>query len=223
MIIKSSLYFLMALLFTQPCLSKEFPVQARLFAGSLSAKISELNTEFSTLGLKELDDNLLQLGVEMTYPVAKFLDVGMRYSRRGGRVEENPNSTATEYFGDLTQESILLLARVPFFSTPILRLDVFAGIGGSNTEVELVTATVTGKLSKKEAKDYWATPYTSAGASASIGYDKFFFFIEAGVESNKVKSLKRTGNVSTNVNEIDMSGSYILAGLRFEGVSATKR
>ena len=64
---------------------------------------------------------------------------------------------------------------------------------------------------------------TTVGGSVAFGYQGFFLVFEGGLETNKVKSLTRTGTVSNNVDTIDLSGTYASIGLMFDGVTARSK
>jgi len=58
---------------------EKFPVTARLFAGTVSTKPKDLNTEMKAQSLKEFT-NVMQFGAEATYPLLFFVDIGLRYT-----------------------------------------------------------------------------------------------------------------------------------------------
>jgi hypothetical protein len=203
-------------------LAAEFPAQARLFMTETKANPQSLNQEMTAQGLKEFG-SVSKFGVEITYPLAKYLEVGINYSKRSIEKDETISDPNTEYHANLTQDVALLVARVPFFKTEIVRLDVFAGIGGSNTGLTVKTATQDGELSRKESNDWFASVTSSYGASVAVGYKKFFFYIEGGFESNKVDSFKRDGNINSNIQSMDLSGGYATVGILFDGITATSR
>lgn len=215
------IYLLIFLLNLNLAEAKEFPAQGRIFGGAIQADPKDVNTELAAQSLKEMD-TVPQIGVEITYPLLKFLDVGMRYSRRGTVYDEETPSPTTEYEAEFKQDAILLLARVPLLKTSLLHVDVFGGVGGTNTTLKIKSATQDGEISKKESGDWVAAPYFSYGASFAIGYKWIYLFFEGGMESNKIEDFKRTGNVNNNIETIDLSGSYVSIGLMFDGIKATK-
>lgn len=197
----------------------EFPVKARLFAGSAAVSPKDLNTELEAYGLKKMD-RTFQFGAEATYPVAKYAEFGFRYARHYAKTEENPADVTTQFESELTQDSVYLIGRVPFLQSKIVRADVFAGVGGSNTTVKIKSATAEGEHHKKESGDWFATPITAFGASVGVGYKMFYFVVEGGFETNTVTGLKHTGTVSTDVSKLDLSGGYFSAGVMFNGITA---
>lgn len=203
-------------------MAKDFPVQGRLFIGSASVDPSDVNTEFTAQSLENFD-NVTQYGVEMLYPVSKLLEVGLRYTKRYVHQEEDPENPATDYYGQIDQDSAMAIVRVPFIHAGIFRADVFAGFGGTNTTLKIKTATQDGKLTKKDSGSWFASTCSSFGASAAIGYKQFYFYVEGEVDSNKVDGFKRSGTINNNIDAIDLSGSYFTVGFLFAGISASKK
>lgn len=70
-----------------------------------------------------------RFGAEIVFPVAKLLEIGMGYSRRGITREEADESLMTDYSVDLAQDVGTLVARLPFFKTALIRADVFGAFG----------------------------------------------------------------------------------------------
>jgi len=202
--------------------AKDIPVQARLFAGTTKADPQDLNTELGVQGLKEVD-SIAQYGVELSYPLLKFFDVGLRYSKRYVQRDELTSMPLTDYKAQIDQDSALLIARIPFLKTNFIRVDAFAGFGGSNTTLTMKTATQDGELSRKDTSGWFASHYASYGGSMAFGYKQIYLVVEGGLETNKVSGLKRTGTINSSVNEIDLSGSYVTVGLLFDGVPARRK
>jgi hypothetical protein len=209
------IYFLASCYATISFAATDVKGQGRLFLGSTSIKPDNLNTELTAQGLKNME-LLNQFGVEITLPVVKYLDAGFRYTKRIASEEENPANSTTNYKAEISGDSFMGVARVPFYGNNFLRADVFGGVGISNTTYKIQTASQNGELTKK------TTPTYAAGGSIGFGYKQFFFVIEAGIEGNTAKDFTRTGNVNSNVTEIDMSGSYLTLALMFDGVPVTK-
>lgn len=199
----------------------EFPVQARLFAGGTATTPKSANAELEAEGMKKLD-TVTQFGVEMTYPLLKFLDVGLRYTKRYQSQDENPSAELTDYKASVAQDAVMGIVRVPFLKSTYVRADAFAGAGGSNTVMKLKTATQEGEITRKDSGSFLASPVASAGASIGFGFKNFYLVFEGGFESNKVKDLKYTGTVNSNIETIDLSGSYLTLALMFDGIKATK-
>jgi hypothetical protein len=212
-----SILVLSSVSFAEP---KQLPVNGRLFIGSTNVSPSDLNTSLESQSMKTID-TITQYGVEIVYPAFQYLDVGVRYAKRTVNNEENPANAATDYTAKIDQDSFMFLARVPFYKSDIVRLDVFAGAGGSNTTYTIKSASEDGSLSKKANSGWFATPYAAAGASVAVGYKWIYFVMEGGVESNKSDSLDRSGTVSSSINNIDLSGGYLTIGILFTGVPGT--
>jgi hypothetical protein len=220
----ASLFALLVLSSAQTGLCAEsFPAQGRLFVGNTFISPAELNSEMSAQGLTPFK-GMPELGLEITYPLWRLLDVGMRYSRRGATEYLAGSTAATTFRGDLRQDSILLLARVPVVRTQVLKFDLFAGFGGNNTTFEIASAGENGQLTRKASSELWvASPEASAGASVGVGYRKFFLYVEGGYDLNRAHHLARTGTVGGSVGTIDLSGPYVLLGVLFDGISGTKQ
>ncbi|KYG68086.1 hypothetical protein AZI87_02145 [Bdellovibrio bacteriovorus] len=200
--------------------AKEIPVQGRLFAGMETIDPKNVNETIEAQGLKKFE-SINRLGIEITYPLHRYLDIGVRYTKRLADVEENPENASTDYSAKIDQDSMLLLARVPLFKTDLLYFDLYAGVGGSNTTLKVKTASQDGEFTRRASGDWVATPYAAAGASFAIGYKKFYLVFEGGYESNKVDGFTRTGSASTSIDTLDLSGGYFSLGLMFDGVPGT--
>ena len=198
----------------------EFPAQARLFLGSSKANLDQVNTSLSADGMSTFS-SVGQYGVEITYPLKSYLNVGIRYHKTNQVAYENPESTLTNFEAQLIQDEILLLARAPVYKNGVVLVDIFAGVGGTNTTYKIRSATQNGQLTKTAPSDWFASPAAAAGVSVGFGYNNIYGFIEAGYEYNKVSSFERTGTVDNNVQQIDFSGSYITIGIMFDGIKAT--
>lgn len=197
----------------------QFQAQGRLFVGSTSADPSNLNDEMNTLGLKEFK-SITQYGAEITYPVLSILDVGMRYHKIYTINKEVTETVGADYRAILDQDAVMFVARVPFLKTQLIHMDVFGAVGGTNTTLNLKTSSQTGEITRREANDWFASVVSSFGGSIAIGYKSVFLVIEGGVETNKVDSLKRADTLNANIQNINLSGSYVTVGLMFDGINA---
>jgi hypothetical protein len=218
-------YFVLFTIGLVPSLSsamEQFPVTARLFAGTMSADPKSVNDEMATEGLKKFK-NIQMFGVEATYSTLPLLDVGFRFTRRMLKQTEEVDNPATDYMGELTQDSVAAVARIPFVHTAIVRADVFGTVGGTNTSFKIRSLTQDGEYTRKGSDGWFGAPVTSFGASVGAGYRGFYLVFEGGYESNKVKTLKQTGTLSGRVSEVDLSGGYFSVGLMFDGITATKK
>jgi len=185
--------------------------QGRLFLGSTKTAPTELNTELTAQGIKNVDLNN-SFGVEITFPTFQYLQLGLRYTHHLIGQDETNADPSTDYKASLTQDSMMGIARVPFFKSDFVHMDIFVGAGVSASAFTLKTASQDGKLEKA------TTPNLAAGASLSFGYKKYFLTLEGGYESNKLEDFKRTGNINSNVTAMDLSGSYFLIGFMFDGI-----
>lgn len=219
------MFYLIALIFIfEPVVghSAEFPAQARLFIGSTSADPDNLNQEMTAQGLRKFS-SIGKYGVEITYPVMKSLNVGINYSRRYLSQDETDSNTTTNYEGVINQDAVLLLARAQLYKTSFMLADVFAGVGGTNTTFSMRSASQDGELTRRESGDWFASPVTAFGASVAFGFNNVYFFVEGGVESNKVDSFKRSGTINNNIQTINLSGNYVTVGILFDGIKATSK
>jgi len=201
--------------------AKEVEAHVRLIGGFNSIDPKDVNEEMELQGLKKFD-SLLQYGLEAAFPMGPF-SAGLRYIKRTGAQDENPAVLDTAYRAQIDQDSAQLVGRFAYIRTKLLRADVFGGFGGTNTNMKIRSATQDGQLSKKDNNAWFAGSMSSFGTSVGIGWEKFYFVIEAGVETNKVKDLKRSGTVNTNIEEIDLSGSFVTIGIFFDGMALKKK
>lgn len=208
--------------FVNQAVGEEFPVTARLFVGTVASSPNDVNTEMRAVGLHEFDA-ITQYGVEATYPLMKLIDIGLRYTKRTAKVLENPEDLTTEYDGEISQDSVSAVLRVPLIRGQIVRFDLFGAFGGANTVFKLKSATQDGELDKKSSDGPFGSVVTNFGASLGFGYKGFYVVFEGGVETNKMDSFKYTGNINNNIQELNISGSYFTLGLMFDGVKASKQ
>ena len=204
-----------SVLFAIQIFAAEKQGQARLFLGSTSVEPKQLNTELTAQSLKNVDLNN-QAGVEITFPVASALNVGLRYSKRLISQDEKPANSNTDYKIEMSQDIAAFVARVTLFKSEFIIVDGMIGVGGSNSLYKIKTASQDGEL-KKEGSPF-ASAYSTAGISLGLGKDKYFFTLEAGIDSNKVEKFKRSGTMNTNVQNIDLSGGYFVIGFMFDGI-----
>ncbi|UOF02463.1 hypothetical protein [Bdellovibrio reynosensis] len=200
--------------------AKEIPVQARFFFGNSTIDPEQLNTAVEAQGIKKFE-SAMQFGVEVTYPVLKYLDFGVRYTKHSQTNTEDTDNIITEYSTKIDQDGVLLVGRVPILREGIFRVDAFAGFGGTNTTVTVKSATQDGEYTRKEAEGWFSTPYAAYGVSAGIGYKQLYLMFEGGMEINKVSGFTRAGSVSANMDEVDLSGSYFTIGIMLDGIPGT--
>ena len=200
----------------------EFPVQARLFLGMTTTSPDNVNAVIEPEGLKKVTGNN-QFGIEATYPLHKYFHFGFRYTKNLIASDEDPANETTDHNINVDQDAMMLVGRVPLYQSGIVKLDVFGGVGGSNTTLKIKTAAQDGELSRAAEQGWFATPRTAAGASLAVGYNQVYFVMEGGVETNKVSGFKRTGTVNSGIDSVDLSGTYFTIGVMFDGVKATSR
>ncbi|MCM2353789.1 MAG: hypothetical protein NDI63_09250 [Pseudobdellovibrio sp.] len=118
---------------------------------------------------------------------------------------------ATEYLA-VQQYSAGLTGRLMLANKKNFNLDLFGELGLSNNTVELQT---TGGKAKWDKNSHF---YQRAGASVAAGGESFKVFVEGGYENFKLDNLKYEGTIGQNINEIDLSGSYVSVGLIISGL-----
>lgn len=207
-------------LFASVTFAKEIPVQGRFFIGSTTTDAKNLNENVEPLGLKKMEI-ATKVGFEITYPIFNNFNVGARYTKYMVNNDEQPPDPVNDYNYTIDQDSVLLVARLALIKSDNFIADVFAGYGGANTTFKLKTASQSGEMTRKASEGWFATPYSAAGASISVGAKQIYFNVEAGYEQNKADSFTRTGSISTNLNTVDLSGPYVTIGLVFDGIPGT--
>lgn len=206
------------LFFAGPALATDFMANARVFVGSNSVNPIEVNSEMTNLNLKQFS-SLLKYGVEITVPAGNYFDFGLRSEHIDQKNLENTVTAGHDYNATLTQDSVMGVARIHLFKSDVIVASVFAAGGIAKTQLSELTPTQDGQL----ASSGFNTMLAEAGLSVGVGYKKVFFFVEGGTMSNKVDSgLQTTGNLNDNIKTIDLSGSFVLIGLVFNGVMANK-
>jgi hypothetical protein len=216
-------FFVLALALISPraFAIKDVPAQLRLFGGIVTSDPKDINEELEGNTMKTFG-NTPQAGIEATHALGP-IEWGLRFSYRTGSQDEDPSIEATDYRVSFNQSTAALMLRVPVIKSAILRTDIFGGYGGSNTSITWKTATQDGTITKKASGDWFAQPWSLYGASVGVGYKKFYFVVEGGFENNKVKDMKRTGTVNTNVEVFDLSGSFFTVGIMFDGLAEKRK
>lgn len=189
--------------------------QARLFVGQQSISPGQVNDVIKTQGLNAFS-NIGIYGIEVTHRIAPILNFGIRGEGKYIKVKEVATTSANPqnpYYSSIQQSQAEVVLRVDVVNTPNFKLDTFGGVGAAATTMDIRTAVGEGNYQR---------PLTSivenAGVSLGVGGGNVFFMLEAGMEWNKVNGPTRTGFTSSAVNEIDLSGTYVIAGLIFNGL-----
>lgn len=214
--LKSALALGLILLSTQTTLAKSDLGQGRLFLGYTKGDPKELKTELAAQGLKDAD-GINNFGIEITFPTYEYLQLGLRYNHHLMGLDELTSDPATDYKAEIKQDTFAGVARVPFYKSDFVVMDVFAAVGVAMTNYTEKTASIDGTLKNS------ASPYYTAGASMAFGYKQYFLFFEGGYEGNKVSDLKREGTINNNLNTLELSGTYFLVGLMFDGIPIFKK
>jgi hypothetical protein len=198
----------------------EIPVRARVFLGSSEGNLANINTELKFLGLDDLGA-IPFYGAELTYLFIPTIELGFNFWKRQN-VRKSSSPSGTDYGASLDQNILVAIVRVPFLKTSVFRMDVFAGLGGSNTVLSIKSATQSGDITKKDEKDFLAALTTRYGASIAVGFRGVYFFFEGGYESHKIDSPIRTGSLSASISTIDLTGPFGLIGLQFDTPEITR-
>ncbi len=200
-----------------PALAEQKLVQGRVFGGTVSVKPTELNTLLTSENLKNVD-SLLKVGAEITFPLlGDRLNVGLRYQRQGADIGQVGTGLAAQYPATLVQDVAMGVVRVPLLKSGFFMIDVFAGLGGSNTTFKIESGTQNGELSRKVTGDWFASPFYAYGASVAVGYNNIYLALEAGLDNNEIKDFDRSGTVSNNLQSMNLGGSYAVVSLVFDG------
>jgi hypothetical protein len=210
-----SLAFLCAIFLSPSALASDRTGQARLFLGSTVVSPSELNASLDSQGMRTINLNN-QFGLEINFPLGDYFHYGLRYSRRIVSQDEASSNPSTDYKTDMTQDVAAGVFRLSFLRNDYLRMDAVVGIGGSNTDAKIKTASQDGELKKSGSP--FGTLYSMAGLSLGVGKGKYFFLIEAGYEQQKVDGFKRTGTIDSSIQNINLSGEYFTIGFMFDGI-----
>jgi len=210
-----SLIFLYALFLFSPAQASERYGQARLFLGSTVVSPGELNASLDAQGMKSVNLNN-QFGLEINFPLGDNFHYGLRYSRRIVSQDEANSNPSTDYKTDMTQDVAAGVLRFSFLKTEHLLFDAVVGVGGSNTDTKIKTASQDGELQKSGQP--FGTLYSMAGLSFGVGKGKYFFVMEAGYEQQKVDGFNRTGTIDSSIQSMNLSGEYFTIGFIFDGI-----
>lgn len=214
---------LVALLQGEAQAAATFQARARLLVSATQIEVPELNSLLQSLGFQSANV-LPSVGVEITQPMGKWFEAGLRYQLRfltrgiQGLATNDQSALAA-----LRQDSIQAVARVSVLKRKFLRADLVAGFGGNNTRFELRNTNQDGELSRTDLGDFVATPVASVGASLGFGVKKIYVTTEVGFERNRIPDLLKTGAITSSISTIDISGPYAMVALMFDGVTASSR
>lgn len=189
----------------------------RLFAQGKDVEPKLLNSHLETQGLNEYS-YISGIGIEVDYPALTFFDLGIKATTFYDRVNEVAEPSANPdnpYYSSIQQSSLSLVGRLSLIETDLLRVESFGTIGAARTKVDIRTAAAEGKMYRGE-KD-WSSPVSSYGVSVALGWSKFYIYVDAGIEHNRVDKLKHKGTTPSFVTEVNLSGTFMAVGLLFNG------
>jgi hypothetical protein len=213
---KRAFIILALIIFSSPAaLATGFIGEGRLYGGVLNANPTNFNTEMAAEGMNDIK-SLIKYGVEISYPLASFLKPGLRYEHLTASSSQI-QSTSSSFSNSIAQESLQLVARVPIITGSIFRFDVFGAVGGSNTTIDLNSPTQNGSLTRLIKDGSFSSPRTTFGGSVAAGWKGFYLVAEYGLDSNKPDGFTRSSGVNNNIQNLDLSGSYVTIGLLLDG------
>jgi hypothetical protein len=196
--------------------AKPQEINGRVFGGGVNVSPDEVNTELKDDGLKKISTTLL-LGIEGSYPVLSWLELGVRYAKNQVNRDEDPSDPDHGYKVYASQDMLMLMARFPIVKSNFFIFDIFGGYGGVSTVLKIEDASQSGELSRNSPSDVFRTGVHTYGASMSVGWKSFFLFVEGGVLGDKVDAFKRTGTIRGEIQKLDLSGTYGMVGFLFNG------
>lgn len=202
---------------TQAKSSGKDPAKFLIFGQHNSIEPETANTYLEGQGVDKFT-GILSYGAEVDYPIASKLDLGFRvriaYQRENQT--ETPAITTEPDKASLRQNVGYLVTRINAIESKAVRLDAVAGVGWALTQLKTKISGVDGSYERG-----WGgtdgSLVTFYGASIGFGWGGIYLVGEAGLENNKPGNLKRTGNASTTIESLDLSGAYINVGLLFNG------
>lgn len=186
----------------------------RVTFGQGQTDFTELNPVMAGHGIQDFK-NLNKVGIEVTYPVLEYLELGGRFEQHTASRPSISGSTTTD--GSISQDTLEAIVRVPFVKNSYFRMDVFGGYGASNTTIKIYSPSETGKF-RHTGADKWNNAIVSSyGLSAAVGVKGISLYTEVGYQSNVVETFEKTGNLSSTLDRLDLSGPYASVGLLLDG------
>lgn len=208
--------FLNALFLTVPARAKDYNLkwsEVRFFLSdtTFANRDENLGALMQVDQIEELK-KVTGFGLEVDAEVSSWFKAGTKIKGvfNGSNKKEAP-FPATEYLA-VQQYSAGLTGRVMLVNKENFFFDVFGELGLSNNTVELKTTAGNAKWDKNSHF------YQRAGASTGFGGSSFKVFVEGGYESFKLDNLNYEGTIGQNIDEIDLSGSYVSVGLIISGL-----
>jgi hypothetical protein len=183
-------------------------------------KPSDLNALIESQGLAGFN-HTNSFGVEITKTfLGGWVEGGFRYLAKVALSGEFTNNSSKAALG---QHCFQVVGRASLLQTGILRADLVAGLGGTNTEFKIEGPTSNISINRTAAEDWVSSPMMSAGASVSVGFGGVYLSLEAGYERNLVTQMNRSGNISSTISTLDFSGPYGMVALFFDGIPGYRK
>lgn len=186
--------------------------QLRLFYGQNFINPTQVNEAADAASLNQLK-KFDHYGIEAARDISPKFNLGLRLGLRTTRGTPKDSSEGNEYFLYMNQVSLTALLNFSIVKTDKFRFDAFTGFGMGSTTFGIKSSGQDGKLSNGESG-----PIGQIGVSMAFGQKVVFFKIEGGYEYNKVGSMTKTGTITNNITELDLSGSYFNVGILVDGL-----
>lgn len=152
-------------------------------------------------------DTLQSLGIEIDGQY-KMLKVGVKFGYTNSSAEPPNAPFPPPAYLSVSQFTAGLVARVPIVTQPAYLFDAFVELGAADTTFNVQTIS-SGKATLKKDKNF----YQRAGASLGAGSASVKVYAEVGQEWNKINDPSSSGTMVTNIQSVDLSGTYIAFGL----------
>lgn len=186
----------------------------RLFAGLQNYKLVEVNEYLIDNGVKPLE-SAPYVGLEITKPLFLNVSLGARLAWKYGVAKEKADPPAiplNPYYASIQQQQAMFTLRMALINSSSVHLDIFGGAGVTDTKLEIRTAAGQGRYERSDdARGY----VSMAGATLGVGWAGYLLFVEAGQEWSELEGLKRSGYTSPSIAKLDLTGTFINAGILF--------
>lgn len=183
----------------------------RLLGGASAIKPKDVNESFEAQHLQKVSASLL-LGGELGYTLGGF-GAGIRYINNQVSRTEEPAIPYTTYSGAISQDLFLAMVHIPIVRKEYFHLGLAGGYGGASTRLKVKSSTQRGEINSK----LFDSGVSMGGAVIAVGYKFFFVEIEGGFMGNKATRFTKSGTISSEIETVDMSGTYATLNLVFYG------
>lgn len=187
--------------------------ELRIFADqtNFSQFPSDLNDLAKMNGIDELH-SVVGFGLEANAELKEWFKLGTKFKGVfAGSNKKEASASSTDYLS-VQQYSAGLTGRVNLLKSDSFLIDSFVELGLSNNTIEIHTAAGQGKW---EENSHF---YQRAGLTAAFGGPSFKFFAEGGYEVFKLDHLDYQGTVGSQIQTIDLSGTFVGVGMIISGI-----